>query len=83
MVFALMVNGLVLWISYRSFLYSELSTPLIKNPFSDLESFAKSDYMWVFCTFRIDSTPYYTQIYVEIMKNLEKTVAMITNNYLG
>ena len=47
LVFAFMVDGVVLWVSYQSFLYTELSTPLIKNPFNDLESLAKSDYMWV------------------------------------
>ena len=45
LVFAFMLDGLVLWVSYRSFLFSELSTPLMENPFSDLESLAKSGYM--------------------------------------
>ena len=48
MVFAFMVDGLVLWTSYQSFLYTALSTPHFKKyPFNDLESFAKSGYMWV------------------------------------
>ena len=45
LVLAFMVDGLVFWTAYESFLYTELSTPLIKNPFHDLESLAKSDYM--------------------------------------
>ena len=45
LVFVFMVDGLLLWASYQSFLYTELSTPHIKNPFNDLESLAKSDYM--------------------------------------
>ena len=45
LVFVFMLDGLVLWASYQSFLYTELSTPLIKNPFSDLNTLAKSDYM--------------------------------------
>ena len=40
-----MVDGLVLWTSYQSFLYTALSTPHIKYPFNDLETFAKSGYM--------------------------------------
>jgi hypothetical protein len=40
-----MMDGLVFWTAYESFLYTELSTPLIKNPFNDLDSLAKSDYM--------------------------------------
>ena len=48
MVFAFLVDGLVLWTSYQSFLYTALSTPHFKKyPFNDLESFAKSGYMWV------------------------------------
>ena len=45
LVFVFMLDGLVLWVTYQSFLYTELSTPLIKNPFSDLNTLAKSDYM--------------------------------------
>ena len=45
LVFVFMLDGLVLWASYQSFLYTELSTPVIKNPFSDLNTLAKSDYM--------------------------------------
>ena len=42
-----MLDGLVLWVTYQSFLYSELSKPLIKNPFYDLNTLANSEYMWV------------------------------------
>ena len=45
LVFVFMLDGLILWVAYQSFLYTELSTPLIKNPFSDLNTLAKSDYM--------------------------------------
>ena len=45
LVFVFMLDGLVLWITYRSFLYTDLSTPLIKNPFNDLDTLANSDYM--------------------------------------
>ena len=44
LVFVFMLDGLVLWASYQSFLYTELSTPLIKYPFTDLNTLAKSDY---------------------------------------
>ena len=45
LVFVFMLDGLVLWVSYQSFLYTELSIPLIKNPFSDLSTLATSGYM--------------------------------------
>ena len=45
LVFVFMLDGLVLWVTYQSFLYTQLSIPLIKNPFSDLNTLAKSDYM--------------------------------------
>ena len=45
LIFVFMLDGLVLWASYQSFLFTELSTPLTKNPFNDLNSLAKSDYM--------------------------------------
>ena len=45
LVFVFMLDGLVLWVSYQSFLYTQLSIPLIKNPFSDLNTLAESDYM--------------------------------------
>ena len=47
LVFVFMLDGLVLWITYKSFLYTELSTPHIKNPFNDLNTLSKSGYMWV------------------------------------
>ena len=45
LILVFMLDGLVLWASYQSFLYTDLSTPLIKNPFPDLNTLAKSDYM--------------------------------------
>ena len=45
LVFAFMLDGVVLWVSYKSFLYTALSTPLIKKPFNDLNTLAKSNYM--------------------------------------
>ena len=45
LVFVFMLDGLVLWVSYQSFLYTELSRPHIKIPFSDLNTLATSDYM--------------------------------------
>ena len=46
--FTFILDGLVLWVSYQSFLYTELSTPLLKAPFHDLESFSKSKFTWVY-----------------------------------
>ena len=42
--FAFVLDGLVLWISYQSFLYFNLSSVIIKDPFNDLDSLANSDY---------------------------------------
>ena len=42
--FAFVLDGLVLWISYQSFLYPELSTVITKDPFNDLDSLADSEY---------------------------------------
>ena len=44
LVFVFMLDGLVLWATYQSVMYTNLSTPLIKKPFNDLDSLAKSDY---------------------------------------
>ena len=44
--FAFALDGLVLWIAYKSFLYPELSEEFTKEPFKDLDSLANSDYMW-------------------------------------
>ena len=44
--FAFVMDGLVLWISYQSFLYPKLSTVVQKDPFNDLESLVNSDYVW-------------------------------------
>ena len=43
--FAFVFDGLVLWISYQSFLYPELSKIITKDPFNDLDSLADSEYM--------------------------------------
>ena len=46
LLFAFVVDGLVLWLSYQSFLYPKLSTVVQKDPFNDLESLVNSDYVW-------------------------------------
>ena len=43
--FAFVLDGLVLWVSYQSFLYFDLSTAITKDPFNDLDSLVNSDYM--------------------------------------
>ena len=43
--FVFVLDGLVLWISYQSFLYFELSTAITKDPFNDLDALASSNYM--------------------------------------
>ena len=45
LLFSFTMDGLVLWISYQSFIYFELSTAITKDPFNDLDSLANSDYM--------------------------------------
>ena len=45
LLFAFALDGLVLWIAYRSFLYPELSKKVTKDPFNDLDSLANLDYM--------------------------------------
>ena len=47
LLFAFALDGLVLWIAYKSFLYPELTKKVTKDPFNDLDSLANSDYMWV------------------------------------
>ena len=44
LVFVFMLDGMIFWAIYQSFLYTELSTPLIENPFNSLDTLAKSDY---------------------------------------
>ena len=44
LLFSFSVDGLVLWISYQSFIYFELSMAITKDPFNDLNSFSNSDY---------------------------------------
>jgi hypothetical protein len=43
-IFTSLLTGTVVWISYRAFLTSELSTAKTKFPFTDLESLSKTDY---------------------------------------
>ena len=45
LLFSFDMDGLVLWISYQSFLYFDLSSVIIKDPFNNLDSLANSDYM--------------------------------------
>ena len=45
LLFSFSVDGLVLWISYQSFIYFELSMAITKDPFNDLDSLANSNYM--------------------------------------
>ena len=45
LVFVFMMDGLVLWTTYQSEMYADLSKPLIKEPFNDLDSLVKSNYM--------------------------------------
>ena len=45
LLFAFALDGLALWIGYRSFLYPELSEELTKDPFNDLYSLVNTDYM--------------------------------------
>ena len=44
--FAFFLDGMIIWICYRAFLTSELSSKLIKYPFNDLNSLAQSDYKY-------------------------------------
>jgi len=45
LLFAFALDGMVLWIAYKSFLYPELSKEFIMDPFKDLDSLANSEYM--------------------------------------
>ena len=45
LVFVFMMDGLVLWCTYQSVMYTDLSRPLTKMPFNDLDTLAKSGYM--------------------------------------
>ncbi len=45
LIFSTLLCGLVVWISYRAFLISELSIKYKKYPFHDLESLAKTNYL--------------------------------------
>ena len=47
LIFAFAMDGLVLWMSYKSFLYPELSMVVTRDPFNDLDSLSNSDYVWV------------------------------------
>ena len=44
LLFSVLLDGVVFWISYRAFLFTELSTQLSKYPFYDLDSLSKSGY---------------------------------------
>ena len=44
LLYYLFLDGVVFWISYRAFLFTELSTKIDKYPFDDLESLSKSGY---------------------------------------
>ena len=44
LLFSIFLDGVIFWISYRAFLFTELSTQLFKYPFNDLDSFSKSGY---------------------------------------
>ena len=46
LLFALFLDGVIIWISYRAFLFSELSSKINKYPFNDLDSLAKTDYKY-------------------------------------
>ena len=43
--FSALLSGLVIWISYRASLTSELSVVFKKYPFNDLDSLSKSNYL--------------------------------------
>ena len=45
LVFSVLTDGVILWISYRAFVTSDLSFVLTKFPFSDLNSLSKTDYL--------------------------------------
>ena len=45
LLFSFSMDGLVLWMSYQSYLYFELSAVIMKDPFNNLDSLANSDYM--------------------------------------
>ena len=44
-IFLSLLAGLVVWISYRAFITSELSVIVAKYPFNDLESLSKTNYL--------------------------------------
>ena len=44
LLFSIFLDGVIFWISYRAFLFTELSTKIIKYPFYDLDSLSKSGY---------------------------------------
>ena len=45
LLFSFLMDGIVLWSSYQSFLYPELSMAIKKDPFNDLDGLANSGYM--------------------------------------
>ena len=44
LLFSIFLDGVIFWISYRAFLFTELSTKVNKYPFNDLDSLSKSGY---------------------------------------
>ena len=46
LLFTFFLDGVIIWICYRAFLFSELSSKINKYPFSDLDTLAKSDYKY-------------------------------------
>ena len=43
--FVALLGAVVVWISYRSYLTSQLSVEIKKYPFNDLDSLSESNYM--------------------------------------
>ena len=72
--FAFVLDGLVLWISYQSFLYPELSTVITKDPFNDLDSLANSDYMY--------EDQYFNIFYNVILHNLITSTILPSTFYV-
>ena len=72
MLYITILDGLVIWISYQSFLYSELSTPHTKNPFHDLESLSNSQYKLVIL-----------MVYFDILAKKYILILIISRLYTG
>ena len=50
LLYASFLDGVIIWICYRAFLFSELSSKINKYPFSNLDTLAKSDYKYEIIT---------------------------------